>query len=69
MTTSLEGIDVARNAEVKHYASKGGYFCTFRGTRHRLASGPKDEPHGPTYSAALERFREIVRGGESGGST
>ncbi len=40
----------------------GGYFCIVKGTRYELALGPKDEPTGPTYRAAQDRFQAILEG-------
>lgn len=49
-----------RKASVRYYASKGGYFTHFEGQNVRLSTGPKDEPKGPTYLAALEEFRKMM---------
>jgi hypothetical protein len=35
------------------------------GKQHRLADGPKDEPDGPTYRAAVKRFAEILHCAEA----
>jgi integrase len=53
---------MARRPQARYYASRkgGGYFATINGTLHELALGPDDAPTGPTYLAALARFREIL---------
>ncbi len=53
---------MARRPQARYYASRkgGGYFATFNGKLYELALGPDDAPTGPTYLAALERFREIL---------
>ncbi|MGL4552274.1 MAG: hypothetical protein ACRC33_13935, partial [Gemmataceae bacterium] len=53
---------MARKPQVRYYASRkgGGYFVTVKGTLHELALGPDDASTGPTYLAALARFREIL---------
>lgn len=53
---------MARKPQVRFYASRkgGGYFVTVNGKLHELALGPDDAPTGPTYLAALGRFREIL---------
>ncbi len=40
----------------------GGYFCVRKGERFELALGPDDQPTGPTYRAAQDRFQEIMEG-------
>jgi integrase len=54
---------MARKPQARYYASRkgGGYFATVNGTLHELALGPDDSPTGPTYLAALERFREVLQ--------
>jgi hypothetical protein len=50
---------MGRTRGVKYYESRGAYFTNIGGTQHRLATGPKDEPAGPTYTEALAKFREL----------
>jgi integrase len=49
-----------RLRSVRYYASKGGYFTVIQGQTHRLATGPDDCPNGPTFLAALGKFRELM---------
>ncbi len=49
-----------RKSSIKHFESKNGYFTMYQGQRYRLATGPEDGPNGPTFLAALARFREIM---------
>jgi integrase len=49
-----------RKSSVKYYPSKKGYFTIYQGQTHRLATGPDDGPCGPTFLAALTKFREIM---------
>jgi integrase len=51
---------MARTPQVTYWASRGGYGCWVRGVQTILAKGPKDEPFGPTYTAARRRFDEIL---------
>jgi integrase len=53
---------MARRPQARYYASRkgGGYFATINGKLYELALGPDDAPTGPTYLAALDRFREIL---------
>ncbi len=51
---------MARRASVRYWPSVGAYCCHFRGKQHRLAVGPDDFPHGPTYQAALHAFVELT---------
>ena len=43
-----------RKPKVNYYASRGGYYCWFRGQQRLLAKGPDDAVTGPTYLQALE---------------
>jgi len=38
---------------------RGGYYTQFRGKQHLLAKGPKDDPAGPTYEAALAEVKRL----------
>ena len=53
---------MARRPQARYYASRkgGGYFATIDGKLYELALGPDDAVTGPTYLAALDRFREIL---------
>lgn len=50
-----------RKGNVRYYPSKHGYFTTFQGKTYRLADGPEDGPYGPTFLAALDAFKRIIR--------
>lgn len=64
---------MARRPECKYWPSRGswvdskgklqrgGYWTTVRGKPILLAAGPKDEPHGPTYLAALATFADAMQ--------
>jgi integrase len=46
---------------VKHYASKRGFYTTYRGQRYRLRKCDEDDsPDGPNYLAALDEFKRVV---------
>src|SRR5262245_5444447 len=49
-----------RTPTVRYFDSRSAYYCQFRGKQHLLAAGPKDEPDGPTYQAAVRRFSSIM---------
>jgi hypothetical protein len=49
-----------RKPSVRYWESRGGYCCWIGDKRELLAKGPKDDPRGPTYLAALERFRKLL---------
>src|SRR5262245_55656834 len=51
-----------RKPSVRYWPSRkgGGYFATINGKQEELALGPKDDPRGPTYLAALEAFKKIL---------
>jgi integrase len=49
-----------RTASIRYYPSRGAYYTKLQGQQYRLASGPKDEPHGPTYQAAVRRYTELI---------
>ncbi|MCE9565744.1 MAG: site-specific integrase [Planctomycetes bacterium] len=53
---------MARKPQARYYPSRkgGGYFVTVAGTLHELALGPDDAPTGPTYLAALGKFKEVL---------
>jgi integrase len=45
-------------SEVKYWPSRKAYGTWIQGRQIILEKGPKDEPTGPTYRAALKRFSE-----------
>jgi integrase len=51
---------MARKPKVTYWTSRAAYGCWIRGTQHILAKGPKDDPDGPTYLDALDRFRQLL---------
>jgi integrase len=53
-----------RTPQVRYFESREAYYCQFQGKQHLLAAGPKDEPEGPTYRRAVERFALIMQVGE-----
>jgi integrase len=54
-----------RTPTVRYFDSRKAYFTTFKGKQHCLASGPKDEPDGPTYRAAVTKFSEVIHVAEA----
>lgn len=52
---------MARRGGVRYFPSKRGYFTTFQGKTYKLAEGPDDAPSGPTFLAALNEFKRIMR--------
>jgi integrase len=48
-------------ADISYYDSRKGYYTCFRGKQTPLAKGPDDKPTGPTFLAALTKFREIMQ--------
>ena len=55
-----------RRPSIVYFASRQAYYCQIDKRQHRLASGPDDAPRGPTYLAALERFRRLLEGQQVG---
>lgn len=55
---------MARKSSISYWPTRkgGGYFCIVKGERHELALGPDDQPTGPTYRAAQDRFQAIMDG-------
>ncbi len=49
-----------RKPQVGYFASRNAYYTKVAGVQYKLAAGPDDSPHGPTYIAALEEFRKIL---------
>jgi integrase len=54
-----------RTPSVRYFDSRGAYYTQYRGQQHCLACGPKDEPDGPTYKAAVLKFSEIMHCSEA----
>ncbi len=50
---------------MRYFDSRKAYFTTYKGRQVPLASGPKDEPDGPTYKAAVKKFAEVMQVGEA----
>jgi integrase len=50
---------MGRKRKVWYRDSEGAYYTTIDGKQVQLAKGPQDETSGPTYLAALTRFREL----------
>ncbi|MSQ95631.1 MAG: hypothetical protein EXR98_13870 [Gemmataceae bacterium] len=46
--------------QIRYFESRHGYYTQFQKRQRLLAKGPKDEPSGPTYQAAVKRFAEIM---------
>lgn len=53
-----------RTPSIRYYDSRAGYYTKYHGKQHLLAAGPKDEPAGPTYQAAVTRFAQIMHAEE-----
>jgi hypothetical protein len=53
---------------VRYWKSRKAYACWIGETRHFLARGPDDAPSGPTYLAALDRFRKLVAQDDKAGT-
>lgn len=55
---------MARKPTISYWPTRkgGGYFTIRKGERFELALGPDDQPTGPTYRAAQDRFQEIMEG-------
>jgi integrase len=51
---------MARKPSVRYWPTRNAYCCWFRGKQYVLAEGPKDEMDGPTYTAAVRKFAELV---------
>jgi hypothetical protein len=46
--------------QINYSDSRQGYYTQYRKRQRLLAKGPKDEPDGPTYQAAVRKFAEIM---------
>jgi integrase len=53
-----------RTPSIRYFPSRSAYYTQYHGKQHLLAAGPKDEPDGPTYRKAVERFAQIMHLGE-----
>ena len=48
-----------RTPTIRYFASREAYYTQIHGKQRLLATGPKDEPDGPTYKAAVQRFARL----------
>ncbi len=46
--------------QINYFKSRQGYYTQYKNQQRLLAHGPKDEPDGPTYQAAVKKFAEIM---------
>jgi hypothetical protein len=53
-----------RRPSVRYFPSRGGYYCQIKGVQHKLATGPDDALHGPTYLEALRQFHHLMQMGD-----
>jgi integrase len=53
-----------RTPSIRYYESRGAYYTKYHGRQYLLAAGPKDEPDGRIYLAAVRRFSEIMHADE-----
>jgi integrase len=60
----LWGIAMPRTSTIRYFKSRQAYYTQFHGHQHLLAAGPKDEPDGKTYLAAVLRFSQIMHADE-----
>jgi integrase len=51
---------MARRPSVRYWSSRNAYMCWHNGRQAKLAEGPDDAPTGPTFLAALAKFRELL---------
>ena len=51
---------MSKKPSVRYWASRKAYCCEIRGTQHILAKGLNDASTGPTYLAALDRFKKLL---------
>lgn len=49
-----------RKPSVRYFPSRGAFYCQLDGKQHKLAEGPDDRMHGPTYTAALRKYKELL---------
>jgi integrase len=53
-----------RTSTIRYFQSRQAYYTQYQGRQHLLAVGPKDQPDGPTYRAAVLRFSQIMHAAE-----
>jgi len=46
--------------KINYFQSRQGYYTQYHKRQRLLAKGPKDEPDGSTYQAAVRKFAEIM---------
>jgi integrase len=51
--------------QINYFESRKGYYTQLKKRQFLLASGPKDEPDGPTYHQAVKKFSEIIHCGKA----
>jgi hypothetical protein len=49
-----------KKPSVRYWDSRSAYCCWIGKDQHTLSRGPKDDPTGPTYLAALDQFRKLL---------
>src|ERR1700722_848006 len=49
-----------RTPSIRYFTSRKAYYTQYQGRQRLLAAGPKDEPDGPTYKAAVQRFAQLM---------
>ncbi len=54
-----------RTPSIRYFYSRKAYYTQYQGRQHLLAAGPKDEPDGPTYQAAVVRFARLMHATET----
>jgi integrase len=47
----------------RYFTTRDAYYVQWHGKQVKLASGPKDEPDGPTYLKALDAFKTLMERG------
>jgi integrase len=53
-----------RTSSIRYFPSRKAYYTQYRGRQFCLAAGPRDEPEGPTYRLAVQRFSELIYSSE-----
>jgi hypothetical protein len=49
-----------RTSSIRYFKSRKAYYTQYRGRQFCLAAAPRDEPEGPTYRLAVQRFSELI---------
>lgn len=49
-----------RTPQIRYFESRRAYYTQYNKKQYPLAAGPKDEPDGPTYLAAVRKFSELM---------